>query len=340
MTGLWSLKLTLVMILLLKSNAASSQSQVFEKLDWTEIRPAAIHAESILADEPMGRPVVDVSTNEIWITGKSFLWRWSLTDGSLVRLEQPVARTESFNLIHVKSGVLIGVDKKSAWILKGEKQTWRKLDGSFPAACIPLGASPLPYDNSHRVYFMNNCGIFLVLVDPGQLLKSTGSDLEVQGGQSKLFAGLEHDGAVLTTKDHQLLKLLMDGPRVRQSEVYRAKSKLKGVVRSGKYFIAWSSQALIFFDEKLRRKQVIPVLGSRKIDSFGASADRHVLAFADGAIEVMDITTRRKQASGKGEYSPNFIDVFPDGELIVLSSEAGIPRVFKLSAGIRVTPAQ
>lgn len=320
--------------------ALDAAPQVFDRLDWTEIRPAAIQAEAILADEPSGRPVVDTATKEIWVTGKRFLWRWNLVDGALIRMEQPPAKSELFNLIYVNSGVLIGVDKKSAWLLRGEKPNWRKLDGSFPPACIPLGASPLPYDNSHRVYFVNNCGIFLILMDPGQLVKTTGAVLEVQSAEPKLFASIGSDGNVLTSKDHALIQLSLDGPRIREAEVYRAKSKLKGVARSGKYFIAWSSQALIVFDDKLKRRQVIPVLGSRKIKAFGASAERHILGFADGAIEVMDVSTKRKAASSKGEYSTNFIDVFPGGELFVLSSDSGIPRVFKLAHGNSVTPAQ
>ena len=315
-------------------------SAVFERLDWTEIRPAAIQTESILADEPNGRPVVDYDSKEIWLNGKQFIWRWSLTDGALTRWEQPSARNEPFNLIYANRGMLIGVDKKSAWILKGEKPSWRKLDGTFPPACIPMGASSLPYDNSHRIYLLNNCGVYLILLEPGQLLKTTGSSLEIEGGHPKLFAQLPDDTGVLTTKDQTIIQLTLDGPRLREAEAYRAKSKLKGVTRSGKYLITWTSQAVLVFDEKLKRKQVVPVLGSRKIKAFGASSGNHVLAFTDGAVEVMDLASGRKFASQKGEYSPNFIDVFPDGTLIVLSSETGLPRVFKLSPGNGVTHTQ
>jgi hypothetical protein len=316
-------------------------SSVFERLNWTEIRPAAIQTESILADEPMGRPVIDVDAKDLWVNGKRFLWRWSLTDGAVTRWDQPPARNEPFQLIYAGRSLLIGVDKKSAWILKGEKKaTWKKLDGSFPPACIPMGASLLPYDNSHRIYFLNNCGIFLVLLDPGQLLKTVGSTLEVEGGQPKLFAQLPGDNSVLTTKDQSLLLLTMDGPRLRESEVYRAKSKLKGVTKSGSFLLTWTSQAIIVFDEKLKRKQVVPVLGNRKIKSFGASATSHVLGFTDGAVEVMDLTSGRKFASERGEYTPNFIDVFSDESLVVLSFETGLPRVFKFAPGNGVTPSQ
>jgi hypothetical protein len=302
----------------------------FNPLDWTEVRPAALQREAVSADEPVGRAIVDAEAKEVWITGKDFLWRWHLASGSVARWDPPQAKHGLFQLIYASGGTLVGVDRRSAWLLRPAKKEWIKLDGTFPPACLPLGVSALPYNDGEKgLYLANNCGLFMILMTPRQLVRTVGSGVTVEAAASLMFARGPSQSVFLTAKDRALLTLEVDGPRVKESEIYRAKSKLRGVVSDGELVLAWSSQAIIVFDRNLRRKQVIPVLGQRKIRSLGVSSQRHVVEFSDGAIELLDLKTKRKYASPKGFYSSDFIDIFPDSQTFVLSSEVGMPRVFR-----------
>lgn len=317
---------------------SQTSSGVFESLNWTEIRPAAIQTETVMADEPAGRPIINPELKEVWITGRQYLWQWNLDDGAMSRWDQPAGKFESFKLIHATKNILIGIDSRAAWMLNLKQKTWLKLDGSFPPNCLPTSAYPLPSDESHRIYFANKCGIFLILTDPGQLVATSGSEWKLSPDNPQTFSEGPGSNRILTARDKSLLQVTLDGPRLSDRIVYNAKSRIKGTARSGDQILAWTAQAMIVFDEKLRRRQVIPVLGTRKIQALGASATTHIVAFTDGTLEVMNIPSHRKWASSRSDYLAQFIDILANDSLVVLSSESGMPRVFSLPAGNGVTP--
>lgn len=314
--------------------AESGHNAVFETLNWNELRPSAIQSESLLEDEPGGRPVIDQTTDDLWMVGNHFVWKWNLRDGSLSRLATPVGVRRPFKLVHVSTKGLIALDGLSAWVLDLSKKTWRKLDGRMEAGCVPARVIPLRSSSTvqvQRVYIATDCGVYLVLADSGQLIRVTDGSTSGDFKEVTDAVAFGQEGSILAVSDRELILFRGQGSKARREVVYTAKSRLLGVTTAGEHILAWTSHALLVFDRRLKRQQVAPVLGTRKIQSFAAGKDHHVIGFSDGTIEMIDLDRQRKWATGGGEYSAQSIDFIADDGLVVLSTVNALPRVFSVT---------
>jgi hypothetical protein len=87
----------------------------------------------------------------------------------------------------------------------------------------------------------------------------------------------------------------------------------------------------LVFDRRLKRQQVVPVLGTRKIQSFTAGKTHHVIGFSDGTIEMMDLNRQKKWATSGGEFAPQSVDLIANDALLVISTVNALPRVFSVT---------
>ena len=316
------------------ARAESAYSTVFETLNWNELRPSAIQSESLLDDEPGGRPVIDQATDDLWMVGNHFVWKWNLRDGSLSRLATPVGARRPFKLVHVSTKTLIALDGLSTWALDLSKKTWQKLDGRMEAGCVPARVIPLRSSSTvqaQRVYMATDCGVYSVLADSGQLIRVTDGSTSEDFKEVTDAVAFGHEGSILAVSDRELILFRGQGSKARREVVYTAKSRLLGVTTASAHILAWTSHALLVFDRRLKRQQVVPVLGTRKIQSFTAGKTHQVIGFSDGTIEMMDLDRQRKWATGGGEYSSQSIDFTADDGLVVLSTVNALPRVFSVT---------
>jgi hypothetical protein len=314
-------------------NAANATSHSFLTLNWDEIRPSAMQTEALLADMPQGRAVVNAKTNDLWIVGKSHLWRWGLRDGSVSRVVLPPERVVSLQLLYASDQFVYGVDGQGAWMFDLTTKNWRRLDGRFDATCKTNSVLPFKPADEHSLFFVTDCGIFVLLLKSKQLVAAGGDKLMANPQKAVTLVSIADgdDKSLLALYNQEIFRLSTKGTKIRKELIYTAKSPVLGVVRTGDWFAAWSRQAIMIFDQKMVRQQVIPVLGTRSITSFAGTATRHAVGFSDGTIELMDLPSKKKWVTSKADFPNQFLDFSDDGSLLILSLESGMPRVFAMS---------
>lgn len=313
--------------------AATPTKQSFSTLNWDEIRPSAMQTESLLADEPQGRAVVNAKTNDLWIVGKSHLWRWGLLDGSVSRVALPSEKIATLQLLYASNQFVYGVDGQGAWLFDLATKNWKRLDGRFDATCKITSVLPFKPGDEHSLFFMTDCGVFVLLFKSKQLVATGGDKLMANPQKAVTLVSLtEGDNqSLLAIHNQEIFRLSTKGTKIRKDLIYTAKSPVLGVVKTGDWFAAWSRQAIMIFDQKMVRQQVIPVLGTRIITSFAGTATRHAVGFSDGTIELMDLPSQKKWVTLKADFSNQFLDFSDDGSLLILSLVSGMPRVFAMT---------
>jgi hypothetical protein len=125
----------------------------------------------------------------------------------------------------------------------------------------------------------------------------------------------------------------VSGALASYESVYSAKSEIRGVAGDSDALFAWTRKAVVVFDWSLKRRQVVPVTGQRKIATFGAAKAVHVLTFDDGAVEFMDLASRRKLYSKVRLRHVQNVDFIEDDRYMVVSSLLVGPRVFRVTPG-------
>jgi hypothetical protein len=325
-------ELTLIFLTLLLSRptvfAQDFNRALFNRLSWNEIKPSSLAYDAMTADQIQGASILDQDGTAVLMAGKTHVWRWSLVDGAVSRATRHPDIMGRLVLVAANKGLIAGVDQRSGWIFTRKTKTWQRVDGSFEPDCQPKQVTSIPQPDPQKVYLWTECGAYVLMLDTLQLVTISKDFPEISNAETVQMTRTT-DGAALLPAGHQLLKLQFDGPKIRQKLVYRAKSRIRGVIAAGGHYIAWTSQALIFFDQSLARIQVVPVLGRRKIQSFSADDHIHLVLFTDGAVEIMQPSSKLKWAATG--YNAMSVAIVPDRGLAILSLEAGPPRVFSMA---------
>jgi hypothetical protein len=314
-------------LMLLAATARSQNPAGFSPLSWNELKPATLAADTMQVDKAGGTPIEDADGKGLLFTGTSFLWRWNIEDGSVSRVSLPAGRSGSSSPVAAGKHHVVIVDQESAWVFARNSKTWKKLDGSFDPGCAPSVAGGIPGNDSHRVYIATDCGVYLALLESGQLIRAVGDDFVLALREVPAMAEIG-PGTVLIPEGLDLTRMTLDGPRARKNSLYTAKSKILGVARVDDQTIAWTSQALIFFNRDMRRVQVVPVLGRRKIRTFAAGREFHFVLFTDGSLEVMGLASRQRW-SGR-DFDGSSLVIAKSGKYVFMSAQKGLPRVFSL----------
>ena len=305
----------------------------FSSLNWDEIRPSAMQTESLLADMPQGRAVVSAKTNDLWIVGKAYLWRWALLDGSVSRVALPSEKVASIQLVYASEQFVYGVDGNGAWMFDLSTKNWSRLDGRFDAKRTTNNVLPFTPGDEHSLFFMTDSGIFVLLFKSKQLVAASGDKLMANPQKAVTLVTMSGgvNKSLIAIHNQEIFRLATSGSKIRKELIYTAKSPVLGVVKTGGWYAAWTRQAIMIFDQKLERKQVIPVLGTRTMTSFAGTATRHAVGFSDGTIELMDLSSQKKWSTSKAEFPNQFLDFSDDGSLLILSLQSGMPRVFAMT---------
>jgi hypothetical protein len=312
------------------SGSAQELSKVlFNRLAWNEIKPSSLANDAMAADMIKGTSLVDHDRGAILMSGKTHVWRWNLLDGAVSRAVSPPDLVGGLTLVAVTKAYIAGIDERGGWIFFRKSKMWKRVDGSFGTACQPKRVSAVPQVDPLQVYILTDCGLYLLLAESLQLVALKHDFFADGSGAESAQMTAMSDGGAFLYNGNQLFKLTFDGPRVHNQLIYRAKSRIRGVIGTGAHYVAWTSQALIFFDKSLVRVQVVPVLGRRKIQSFSADDNNHLVLFTDGAVELMQLSSKLKWAAS-GYHAVSAVMV-PGQRLAILSPEAGIPRVFSMT---------
>jgi hypothetical protein len=300
---------------------------LFHKLVWNEIRPSSLANDAIIADQVRGPSLVDHDGESILMAGKNNIWRWSLMDGSVSRIAVPEEASDGMSIVKATSQFILVIGGRSGWVFSRKIKAWQRLSGAFEISCQPKQFAAVPHDDLGKVYVLTDCGHYLFFLESLQMVtltKSVGFGFDRH--PLPTISGL--DGGALVPIGDRLMSLQFDGTRVREKLIYQAKSRIRGVVPSSRGYVAWTAQALIFFDRSLARVQVVPVIGRRKIQAFASDEEHHLVLFSDGGVEVMQLSSQMKWA-GAGYFFES-ASLVSGRRLAILSSDAGPPRVFSM----------
>ena len=313
--------------------ALSDDDVNFTPLKWTEHRPAAYQAQALLADVPQGRPVLNPTSNDLWMAGTNYAWKWKVGDGSVSRVELPSGHASHFRFLKFMGSFLIGLDEKNFWALDVERKIWRRISHGFrgPLSKKAMAVS-LIEGSAEKLYFLDE-GVLYTFAEKNDALTESHIELPpTMSGQSFISATAFQNNSILFADNRELKRLALAGDRFRVESVYVAKSQILGVGGWLDRVFIWTPQALVILGQDMSRQQVVPVVGGNKITAFGLSGGLHAVLFSDGTIELMSMTSRKKWATRIKDYEAQFVDFTKDGEFVVLSSEKRVPRVFNVTS--------
>lgn len=303
----------------------------YVELKLVPIKPKTLQGEAMIADAARGRPIYKSDTKDLWFVGDASLWRWNLEDGSASRLPLPKHLHTPFRLLGVDGQKIAGFDDSAVWLLDHTKLSWVKLNYEFQKGCL---AKAVPFVKSithFSSFLLSACGSYII-DSSAQRVDFRASKLlrmeEVQG----LAAGEDSLGEfIVFTQKRQILRERFRAGAGDREVVYVSKFDLQGVVGGIGNIFAWTDKALVVFDLKVRRQKVVPVVGQRKISSFGLSHVHHALIFDDGTMELMDIKSKKKWFGTGLPRDAQSIDFIEDGKYMVVSVARGEPQVFRVT---------
>lgn len=301
------------------------------ELKLAPIKPKTLQGEAMIADAARGRPIYRSDTKDLWVVGDASLWRWNLEDASVSRLPLPKHLRAPFRLLGVDGQKISGFDDAAVWLLDHTKLAWIKLNYEFKNGCLAGAVSFLKSITNFSSFILSACGSYNIdsavqRVDfrASKLLRME----EVRG----LASGEDSLGEfIVFNQKRQILRERLRAGAADREVVYVSKFDLKGIVSGVGNIFAWTDKALVVFDQKVRRQKVVPVVGQRKISSFGLSHVHHALIFDDGTMELMDIKSKKKWFGTGLPRDAQSIDFIEDGKYMVVSVARGEPQVFRVT---------
>lgn len=305
----------------------------YSNIDMTELKPATLQGEAMISDSLRGRPVYHSASRELWVSGVKNIWRWNLETSSVTRYETPVSVGSSLRLLGVTPREVVGFDEGSIWIFDHAAKKWSAVEARFDAKCPAMTSAATGLFDDGVYFIFSRCGIYLFsMKQRSVILHRATSDIDATNTAIVRSDSLGQP-ALIFSRNRDLIKFTVTSAFSAYESVYSAKSQLRGVAGDGEALFAWTNKAVVIFDSSLRRRQVVPVTGQRKIASFGAAKAFHVLTFDDGAVEFMDLASKRKLYTKERLKQVQNVDFIEDDRYMAVSSTLVGPRVFRVTIG-------
>jgi hypothetical protein len=305
----------------------------YSNIDMTELKPATLQGEAMMSDNVRGRPVYHSGSRELWISGDKNIWRWNLESLSVTRYEMPVDVRSPFHLLGVTSHQVLGFDESAVWIFDHSARKWSTAASKFDSKCPANSFGAGGVSDGEAYFITSRCGIYVFFTkDQNPVLHRSKFKIDTT---SAIIVRSEKPGRrdLIFPHKRELIKFTIAGSLTSYESVYSAKSAIRGVARDSDALFAWTNKAVIIFDSGLKRQQVVPVTGQRKIATFGAAKTFHVLTFDDGAVEFMDLKSKRKLYSRDRLKHAQNVDFIEDDRYMLVSSSLAGPRVFRVTIG-------
>jgi hypothetical protein len=287
----------------------------------------------MMSDNLRGRPVYQSDSRELWVSGAKNIWRWNLETSLVTRYETPVGAGSSFRILGVTTDQVVGFDEVGVWIFEHISKKWRAIEAKFDTKCPAITSAATGLLRAGVYFIFSRCGIYVFSTkDLSVILHRAKSGIDTTNTAIVVSDKPEETSLVFSHR-RDLIKFTTSGTSANYESVYSAKSELRGVAGDGNALFAWTNKAVIIFDTGFKRRQVVPVSGQRKISTFGVAKTFHVLTFDDGAVEFMDLTSKRKLYSKERLKHVQNVDFIEDDRYMVVSSSRVGPRVFRVTIG-------
>lgn len=327
------LKQAFAILLPLAALSLFSGQSSYSNIEMTELKPATLQGEAMISDNLRGRPLYHGASRELWLSGAKNIWRWNLDTSSVTRYEMPVLARSPFRILGVTPNEVVGFDEGVIWILEHSAKKWSALETKFDAKCPAITSAATGLLDEGTYFIFSRCGIYLFsMKERSVILHRAKSDLDTTNTAVVRTDKPGHLAIVFPHK-RELIKFTVSGSLANYESVYSAKSEIRGVAWGVDALFAWTRKAVVVFDWSLKRRQVVPVTGQRKIATFGAAKAVHVLTFDDGAVEFMDLASKRKLYSKVRLKPVQNVDFIEDDRFMVVSSSLVSPRVFRVTPG-------
>jgi hypothetical protein len=303
----------------------------YSVLNLGRISPPTLQAESMRSDALHGRPLYQVATGDLWISGENHLWRWNLASSAVTRFELPAKLHRPIKLAAFDGGEILGFDRERLWTLDYQSKTWRSLDIGLEAGCPTLPATFARAAKPLLQFLLGKCGGYLVDLK-GKTPRVFSFAQALVDDVFSMAGGEDKAGEfVLFTQNRAIFRQHLNNGKAALEKVYSSKSDLKGIVGGDGVFYAWTGKAILVFDRNMRRQKVIPVVGQRRLAAFGVTPEFHALVFDDGTLELMGIKSKKKWYSLQPLKFAQYVDFIDDGKYLMVSAETGQPQVFRVT---------
>lgn len=333
----------------------------------SEIFLPRYQAAQFAADEPFADIAVRTDTTvgnqvfgEVWLAGKTSLWRWQLADQSvrryrLIEGQEVAGRTPAKNaprldrlLVEVSGGLLVAsgdglfeVEPESGRILRYPLP--ERLQNPVTTGLFGFGDRIVWTTRSHWIH----------LDRYGKRLQSLPLPPAAEGADKVLWSPVSRSlwltrGQTLSNTP-VVTQSTKDGaggsapPQVRQ--VWLAQSPLLGIAQGKGSVFAWTGSGVARFHDSgdLRALETVPVAAPRKLSLISVGLSSHAYLFSDGALEVYDLMNRQRssyqtplQAGGPGAAS-RFVLSGPSGQTQMVAIVGGKPRAFSLAKDLSLS---
>jgi hypothetical protein len=291
------------------------------------VRPTLKAATLMEGDEPYGAMFWD-SEARLWLAGRKFVWGWQVKDQSVLRFPHsisPVGEIYS-DAIHTSDTKIFLHRNNNVQIIEKDTGYHYASKLTLPSECRQMNF----VDSSDGIILVGRCGAWF-FDSGGEILSHVAFHGDFQG-----FANFVYEPecrCFFATKHMEVVRIEATETLAKQTIMYRAKSKLLGLVKTGDTLVGWSPYAvMVLRPGSLDRLQVIPVARQKKIGSAVFSDRLHAYLMDQGQLEIMDpfkggrVETRiDMQASNKIRLLPS-----KDAKYLAMIGH-GHPQVFKLN---------
>ncbi|MCB9229391.1 MAG: hypothetical protein H6618_07250 [Deltaproteobacteria bacterium] len=263
----------------------------------------------------------------LWIAGQRYIWKWSLHEGSLQRLEISDKIGDIVDYIAFFHGFL--------YLASGRK-LWQISFSPHKIFSFEIDPAILGHGKTNRIMTTDQKIIWILpysvlLIDPLQ------RSLAVLFHSHNWEAGDQLDfspssGKVLIWRGHHLMYSSSIGssdPYLKEVLNLEKISPLM-LTASEKYFFAYTPFSVLVFDEKASLIRSLPVEGGSRLLQAFVSKAQHSYLFDDGYVEIYKIDKKRSFYTKIPIVTEMSLASFSgDGSVISMISQ-GRPRAFQL----------
>ncbi|MEY4629983.1 MAG: hypothetical protein RIQ81_103 [Pseudomonadota bacterium] len=329
-------------------------------------------ADQLAADEPFSDLAVRSDTTvgnqvfgEVWLAGRTSLWRWNIGDQSVRRYRLIDAQENSGRtpvkdaprldriLVEVSGGLLVA---SGDGLFEVEPESGRILRYPLPERLQRPVTTGL-FGFGDRIVWTTR-GHWIHLDRYGKRLQSLPLPSAAEGADKVLWSPmsrslwlargqtLSNTPVVAPTKKDEASGAA-GVPRVPAArQVWLAQSPLLGVAQGKGSVLAWTGSSVARFHDSgdFRALETIPVAAPRKLSLISVGLSSHAYLFSDGTLEVYDLMQRQRSSYqiplpvGPGlAATSRFVLSGPSGQTQMVAIIGGKPRAFSLAKDLSLS---
>ena len=297
----------------------------YQPFELKQFYPNAIQKNLIESSGVVEHSIL-ANDGSLWLLTKAALWRWYPLTGVV----QKISTGSEFSLAGTNrsmgasgDGIFVAVDGQ-VWRFGTSTGNMDHLAGSWAASC----KNGRFFGEDEFFVARNDCGAWFVDIKAKKLRAIPTSTRHGSWASATLVPSCQ---CLWVSDGRQLKKLVKSDASMRTADIYDAKAPILGAASLPEHVIAWTPHALLVFDSQtLKRVQVVPTSGQRRIVSAAFLPELHVVLFHDGTIEWLAPKTKRAWTSRIEPMAGSRIELDPAAAFALVHTPGFLPMAINL----------